>query len=214
MNWIDLGITTADIYDRESDSELDEMLNEEYYPTSEDDESTDAETSDSEEDEPKPQERTGVIYRLTAEGTDKVYIGSTVNLKRRISEHKSAFNKGVNDCTAKLIMEYKNYTFTEIASLLYTDIKQLRRLEADIILEHGDKVVNINGTKDSYSREYKKEYKKEYNNNNKEKLKEQVKEYQKEYNKKKYFCECCKKELLFATKSKHFKTKKHISKSK
>ena len=188
MNWIDLGITTADIYDRESDSELDEMLNEEYYPTSEDDESTDAETSDSEEDEPKPQERTGVIYRLTAEGTDKVYIGSTVNLKRRISEHKSAFNKGVNDCTAKLIMEYKNYTFTEIASLLYTDIKQLRRLEADIILEHGDKVVNIKETKDSYNR--------------------------KDYTKKRIFCECCKIEISLHQKSRHFKTKKHILKSK
>ena len=39
MNWIDLGITTADIYDRESDSELDEILDEEYYPTSDDEES-------------------------------------------------------------------------------------------------------------------------------------------------------------------------------
>ena len=77
-------ITESDPFDRESDSELDEMLNEEYYPSSEDEESSDAETSDSEEDEePKPLERTGVIYRLTAEGCDKVYIGSTVNLKKR-----------------------------------------------------------------------------------------------------------------------------------
>ena len=39
MNWKDLGITTADIYDRESDSELDELLDEEYYPSSCDEES-------------------------------------------------------------------------------------------------------------------------------------------------------------------------------
>ena len=39
MNWKDLGITTADIYDREPDSELDELLDEEYYPSSCDEES-------------------------------------------------------------------------------------------------------------------------------------------------------------------------------
>ena len=196
----ELEITTADIYDRESDSELDEILDSEYYPSS-----SDSETSDSEEDEePKPLEKTGVIYRLTAEGCDKCYIGSTVNLKNRISNHEHRFNKGVGQCSAKLIMVYGNYTFTEIASLLYTDIKQLRRLEADIILEHGDKVVNIRETKDSQSKEYKKEYQKN----------DSYKANQKEYKKKKYFCEGCKKEYLVCHKARHFKTKKHISKSK
>ena len=194
----ELEFTTADIFDRESDSELDEMLDSEYYPSS-----SDAETSDSEE-ESKPLERTGVIYRLTAEGCDKCYIGSTVNLKTRISLHKSTFNKGVNMCSAKLIMAYGNYTFTEIASLLYTDIKQLRRLEADIILEHGDKVVNICGTKNSYSKESSKVRQEKAN----------YKAYQKEYKKQKYYCECCKKEISLPNKKQHFKTNKHISKSK
>lgn len=192
---IKLVITESDPFDRESDSELDEMLNEEYYPTSEDEESSDAETSDSEEDESKPLERTGIIYRLTAEGCDKVYIGSTVNLKNRISLHKTQFKKGIIKCSSKLIMAYGNYTFTEIASLLYTDIKQLRRLEADIILEHGDKVVNIQGTKDRHTKDY-------------------MKDYNKEYNSKRILCECCKKEILLKNKIRHSKTKKHILKSK
>lgn len=41
MDFSALGITTADIYDRESDSELDELLDSEYYPTSSDEESED-----------------------------------------------------------------------------------------------------------------------------------------------------------------------------
>ena len=46
MNCIYLGIKTADIYDRESDSELDEMLDSEYYPTSEDEETSDSDDND------------------------------------------------------------------------------------------------------------------------------------------------------------------------
>ena len=202
---IKLVITESDPFDRESDSELDEMLNEEYYPSSEDEESSDEETSDSEdEEEPKPLEKTGVIYRLTAEGCDKCYIGSTVNLKNRIAVHKHYFKKGILDCTSRLIMKYGNYTFSEIASLIYTDIKQLRRLEADIILEHGDKVVNICGTKNSkkYQKDYMKDYKKEYYNKNKDSIKD--------YRKKRIFCDCCKKNILLATKARHFKSKKHI----
>ena len=218
-NKINLVITESDPFDREPDSELDELLNEEYYPSSEDEESEDAESSDSEEDEePKPLERTGVIYRLTAEGCDQCYIGSTVNLKRRIYNHENLFKKGVNQCTSKLILAYGNYTFTEIASLLYTDIKQLRRLEADIILEHGDKVVNIKGTKNCYSKEYNKncrntdsykEFQKEYRM--KDSYKNYIKDYKKVYNKKRIFCECCEKEISLATKARHFKSKSHIS---
>jgi predicted GIY-YIG superfamily endonuclease len=177
-----LEITTCDIFDREADSELDEMLDSEYYPSSED----------------EPDFKVGSVYMISASGTDKVYVGSTVNPSKRWSEHKSRFKTGTCKCTSKFILEYGNYTFTILSQQKFTTTKALRDIEYQVMKQYEGRLVNkvkqtfckVDG--DSKSRDYIKA----------------VSDYKTTL---KYTCECCNKELATRHKSTHLKTKKHLT---
>lgn len=182
-----LEITTCDIFDRESDEELDMMLDSEYYPTSSDESSS----------EEEPDFKCGFVYMISSTGTDKVYIGSTINPASRWSHHKSNFNKGVGKCTSKFILEYGNYTFTVLAQLKFTTTLALKAIELQVMKQYEGRLVNkqrnifskVAG--DSKNPEYKKAV-----SDNRTTLK--------------YTCECCNKELAYRHKSTHAKSPKHL----
>ena len=194
LPYAELGITECDIMDREPDAELDAILDDEYYPSSDD-------TND--------KFKIGTIYKITSTGTDKIYIGSTVNPAKRWALHKSQYKKGTLECMSKLILQYGGYTFTELAKCKFTDIEQLRALEYKIMKVYKDKIVNIGGTKDSHSPEYIKasnaKLNAKWNATNNARWNPIT-------SKKLYKCECCNQEMKNTYKYAHNKTAKHLAK--
>ncbi len=50
--------------------------------------------------------KTGTIYKISTEKSDKVYVGSTTQpLNRRFTVHKSSFKTGRCDCTSRELFE-------------------------------------------------------------------------------------------------------------
>lgn len=176
----ELKITTCDIFDRESDEELDRILDPEYYPSSCD-------------EEEEPNFKIGYIYMISSTGTDKVYIGSTTNPKTRWLHHKNKANK----CMSRFIIEYGNYTFTILSQQKYTTDLALRIIERQVMKQYDGRLINKSGTifskmvGDSKSPEYKKAV-----SDNRTTLK--------------YTCTCCNKELASRHKSTHAKSTKHL----
>lgn len=193
-----LDITECDIMDRESDSELDEMLDSDYYPSSNESQS---------ELNPVTTFKIGTIYKITSTGTDKIYIGSTVNPAKRWALHKSQYKKGTLDCMSKLILQHGNYTFTKLTQCKFTHIEQLRALEYKIMKLYKDKIVNIGGTKDSRSPEYIKasnaKLNAKWNATNNARWNPIT-------SKATYKCECCNQEMKNTYKYTHNKTAKHL----
>jgi hypothetical protein len=201
------------------------MLDSEYYPTSEDEvyfsddtsvyeDTSDSEESDLEEYSTKhkpvetPSKQIGTIYKISSTGTDKVYIGSTINPKNRWSVHRSEFKKGTLTCMSKLIFEYGNATFTELAQIKFNDQTELLELERTVMKQYDGKCVNKMGNRlskkvgDSRSPEYIKASNAITN-----------KKWNDKFNKQKKYCEYCKKEVAYKGYSEHTKTARHIEKA-
>ena len=164
----ELEITTFDETEREYDSEIAILEDSEYYPSS--------------CDESELNFKVGSIYMISSTGTDKVYIGSTINPAQRWSAHKSEYKKGVSRCTSRFILEYGNYTFTILSQIKYTTEEALRDIERQIMKQYTERLVN-----------------KHYNCNDSNKAAST------------YTCNYCNKELNKRCKSLHNKSKKHIA---
>jgi predicted GIY-YIG superfamily endonuclease len=173
----ELKITTFSEEDMEHDSELENMLDSDYYP------------SDDEHDF-----KVGSVYMISSTGTDKVYIGSTINPKGRWSCHKSKANK----CMSRFIIEHGNYAFKIIAQMRYTSDLALRIIERQIMKQYVGRLINKSGT--IFSKEV-----------GDSRSPECIKRNSDFHNQKKITCECCNKELRLTNKNHHNKTKKHIA---
>jgi hypothetical protein len=184
--------------DRESDSELDAMLDSDYFPSCSDDDSDDEE---SDLEDYKPKQTIGTIYAITSTGTDKVYIGSTKNPNARWTKHKNQFKNGTLECMSKLVMKYGNATFTELAQIKYTNYIELVTMERIIIKQYGSKCVNKSGT--IFSKEVGDSKSPEY-------IKAANNHHSKIHNQKHWYCDCCKKEMFKRNMYSHIKTNKHI----
>jgi hypothetical protein len=81
----------------------------------------------------------GIIYEISADETDKVYIGSTTRtLNIRFSKHKSKHNQ----TSSKELFNYKNVKIKELETVIYDNVDDLRKREIELINEHTN-CVNI-----------------------------------------------------------------------
>ncbi len=112
--------------------------------------------------------KNGKIYKLTSKYTDKIYIGSTIQLlKNRRRVHKS---KKSNNTNSKLITQYTDFKIELIENYPCENKRELRLREAYFIKLHFKLCVNtvIPCRTD-----------KEYYQDNKEKIKKNSKNYRK-----------------------------------
>ncbi len=150
-----------------------------------------------------PDYSNGKIYKLVSDNTDMIYIGSTtIKLNKRLSEHKSQFKNNNNFVYSKKLFKLGENVSIELIKLFPCNCrKELEKEEGKYILEYKNICVNkyIAGRT---IKEYMKKYNKKQWEDNKEKIKEKRKE--------KYKC-ICGSEFIKIHKSRHNKTKKHIS---
>ena len=114
--------------------------------------------------------RLGDVYLLICKVSGKKYIGSSVDMRNRINDHKK---KG-NSCESKIIIDAGNYDFIVLYSRWVNSDRELEHYENKIIRLYkrlyGDLCINVRGVYENW-REQKKDY---YQENNKliaEKLK-------------------------------------------
>jgi ribosomal protein S24E len=67
---------------------------------------------------------TGYIYSLSAPTCPSVYIGSTINPKRRFTQHLLNPTKA-----SKIVMGYTGAKMTILESLIYDDVSELKKRE-------------------------------------------------------------------------------------
>ena len=67
------------------------------------------------------------IYKLVFTGTDKVYIGQSINIEKRLKQHIAKFKDGT--ASRKLQLAYNIYGAPKIECLIECDITELTQLE-------------------------------------------------------------------------------------
>jgi hypothetical protein len=136
---------------------------------------------------------TGTIYMISSPNTDKVYIGSTTKkLSHRFYDHK----KITNTTRSKIIIDSGDAVITAIDSIEDEDKEELEIKELEYIQFYKNICVNLKGLKNSYSKEYKSPSHLDGRRNIKND------------------CCICGGKYSNLNKSTHFKSVKHISKSK
>jgi len=71
------------------------------------------------------------IYCLEFEGTDKVYIGQSVNIERRFKQHINYFK--IEEANKKLMEAFKLYGYPRLKILVECNIEELNNLEVEAI---------------------------------------------------------------------------------
>ena len=85
----------------------------------------------------------GIVYMVSSPNTDKVYIGSTVQLlRKRFDQHKSA-NR--NQTRSAIIIAAGDAKITELFKFETCTIEELRTKEKEYINQYKDKLVNFLG---------------------------------------------------------------------
>jgi len=116
----------------------------------------------------------GIIYRIFY--GDLSYVGSTIDLKKRIRTHINNYKNNIKNCSSKKIICYDDFEVEVLAEIYYVENKNdinLRILEQ----EYMEQYVCVNKLRAFLSKEERKEYQKS------DKYKEYRKEYDKEYQK-------------------------------
>ncbi len=177
-----------------------------------------------------------IIYKI--EFNNEIYIGSTINLKRRLKEHKRQFRIGSKCLIYKYMRENEfNENDIKLSMLEQFNIKDRSKKEGEYIRLLGTLNKQISGrTKEEYRDENSDDLKiinKKYYEDNKEKILMKCKNYRDENrdkikkhnqqifiknksklqikNKEKYLCHTC--NIMLATHSayRHNMTLKHIT---
>jgi len=156
----------------------------------------------------------GVIYTVRYRNDDSlIYVGSTIQpLYKRWHQHKQVcFNKNKTSYNYKIYQKIRdtndidNWYIELYENYPCESIQELRKREGEVIREIGNLNIVINGrTKQEYRDDNKDiilQKAKEYYETNKDKIKEKRNEN--------FNCDCggC---YIYNSKSRHYKTKKHI----
>ena len=158
------------------------------------------------------------IYKLCCKDIKikEIYVGSTCNFTRRKCQHKSLCNneknKAYNFNVYRFIREHgnwKNWDMILLEEVSCENKKQLHKIEREYIEKLG---ATLNKQIPSRTQ---KEYQKEWREKNREWREKYIKEYR-EYNREKFreyrkqIITCiCGRDINFANKSRHYRTKKH-----
>jgi hypothetical protein len=165
-----------------------------------------------------------IFYRIVCNDLNikDCYVGHTTNFTKRKISHKSKCNKE----TDKVYNNYKyqfirdnggwcNWSMIMIEEIQCENKLDAVRQERKFIEEYQatlNKVIPNRSDKE-YREDNKNkinERAKEYNKNNKDKILNYRKQYNKEKCKQLIFCDCCKIDINYNTKARHYKTMKHI----
>jgi hypothetical protein len=162
-----------------------------------------------------PNYQNGKVYCIRSHQTEQIYIGSTTQpLSVRFGEHKRM------DCSSREIMKFEDCYIEILEEFPCANKNELNRREGQLIRLHSCVNKYIAGRTDAeYYVENKTEIlekQKQYYVENKTEILEKQKQYNennkeqiKEHKNQKYNCFCTGKYTL-ASKSKHFKTAKHL----
>tara|TARA_R100000951_G_scaffold107970_3_gene103833 strand:+ start:581 stop:1084 length:504 start_codon:yes stop_codon:yes gene_type:complete len=160
-----------------------------------------------------PDYQNAKIYKIVCNNTGKQYIGSTTTnyLCNRLAQHRRDYIKGVN-ITSKEIIEGGNYSMVLVENCPCNSKDELHKRERHYIetLECVNKFIpgrtaeelyNLNKIYKKNNNEKVREISRLYYEKNREKIIEKAKE--------KHNCECGGK-YMYANKTRHLKTKKHL----
>ena len=129
----------------------------------------------------------GIIYKITNDYNDDIYIGSTCDtLGRRFARHKSDFINNNYNCRSRKLYKlmdeigFERFLIQKICDYPCENKLELKQGEGKYIREMGTLNMKVAGRtkKEHHQTPEYKEYKKQYN----QKL--EVKEYKKQYNQK------------------------------
>lgn len=87
------------------------------------------------------------IYKLEFSGTDKVYIGQSIDINSRFIQHKSAMRLGT--AAPKLQEAYNTYGYPTITILLEGESKELNSMEDEAITVFDSVLNGFNSLKES-----------------------------------------------------------------
>ena len=147
-------------------------------------------------------QKTRTVYILSSALTPKVYIGSTCKkLAKRLSDHKH------QQCKAREIIELGEYKISPLCVVENCTKKEIELKEKDFIFCFKDICVNIQGTKDRYSKNYRSPCYLDPNYKTPYVLDGRKKEWEKTKND----CCICGGRYANSGKSQHLKTKKHLT---
>jgi hypothetical protein len=155
----------------------------------------------------------GFIYEIVCNLTNERYVGSTTNLNLRKSQHKNHYNS----CSSSRIIERGNYTFNILEEVVFENKIELLSKEREYIQQGNCINSNIPFLTKEELNQYNKDYNYKYYHSHKEERKELKSKIDKEYYEKnrlklltKMKCECGS-EYIYCSKSRHLKTKKHLT---
>jgi hypothetical protein len=74
----------------------------------------------------------GIIYKLLSLNTGRFYIGSSYDLKHRLSIHNSPSNK----CSSKQVIQDGNFITILLLFYIHNSIEELEKKEGEFIKQH------------------------------------------------------------------------------
>jgi predicted GIY-YIG superfamily endonuclease len=106
---------------------------------------------------------TYVVYSITCNLSQNVYVGSTSNLINRIANHITTCKKNNSKCTSRYVLEKNDFKVDVIRSNLTKE--EAKKSEFHFIEAFGDKCINKNKPMLIDKIEYQKIYQLNYRNN-------------------------------------------------
>ena len=107
--------------------------------------------------------KTYVVYSITCNLSQNVYVGSTSNLINRIANHITTCKKNNSKCTSRYVLEKNDFKVDVIRSNLTKE--EAKKSEFHFIEAFGDKCINKNKPMLIDKIEYQKIYQLNYRNN-------------------------------------------------
>ena len=107
--------------------------------------------------------KTYVVYSITCNQSQNVYVGSTSNLINRIANHITTCKKNNSKCTSRYVLEKNDFKVDVIMSDLTKE--EAKKAEFHFIEGYGNKCVNKNKPMLIDKEEYQKIYQLNYRNN-------------------------------------------------
>ena len=107
--------------------------------------------------------KTYVVYSITCNLSQNVYVGSTSNLINRIANHITTCKKNNSKCTSRYVLEKNDFKVDVIRSNLTKE--EAKKSEFHFIEAFGDKCINKNKPMLIDKEEYQKIYQLNYRNN-------------------------------------------------